>query len=334
MDTLPFDYLVKLCSDFYSESEIDSAKEIVSKLGPTEKRYPRRKGQYKKVSTMQDILRIMPELKTSLIPVYVARDLGNLPPLSYEHFDVSKLLHDIEVVRNEVNLIKFSIPSIPSNILELRPSTSSVQNNDNPKNSSTERVQSCLTSERNISGAKSVSAENNTSSSKTSRNKDTASDVKDTEASTRILNGILNGKPSVKTNVVTNAQSQVESIKNDSVVQEDQPWTVVTTRRTQKKLPFVSGTAKSVVGGLQIARKTPRRKCLGIFVSRLHEESTADQVKDHVMQKSNLNIKVKKLETKFKTYSSFLVETDFKHVHSLLVPDFWPEGALIKHYYE
>ena len=209
----------------------------------------------------------------------------------------------------------------------MRPSTSSMQNNDNPNNSSTERVQSLFTSESNISGAKRVSAENNTSSSKTSRNKGTASD---TEASTRTLNG----KPSVKTNVVTNAQPQAESIKNNSVVQEDQPWAVVTNRRSRKKLPFVSGTAKGVVGGLQTVRKTPKIKCLGIFVSMLHEEITADQVKDHVLQKSNLNIKVKKLETKFKTYSSFIVETDFKHVHSLLVPDFWPEGALIKRYYE
>ena len=57
-------------------------------------------------------------------------------------------------------------------------------------------------------------------------------------------------------------------------------------------------------------------------------------MKDHVVQKSNLNIKVKKLETKFKTYSSFLVQTDFKYVQSLPVLDIWPEGTLIKCYYE
>ena len=69
-------------------------------------------------------------------------------------------------------------------------------------------------------------------------------------------------------------------------------------------------------------------------MSRLHQETNADQVKDHVVQKSNLNIEVKKLETKLKTYSSFLVKTDFKYVQSLLVPDIWPEGTLIKCYYE
>ena len=36
---------------------------------------------------------------------------GNLPPLSYDHFDVSKLLRDLEIVRNEVNFIKYCIPS-------------------------------------------------------------------------------------------------------------------------------------------------------------------------------------------------------------------------------
>ena len=156
------------------------------------------------------------------------------------------------------------------------------------------------------------------------------SDAKDTDTPTRTLNG----QPSGINKVVTNVQPQVESNNNDNVGQEDQPWTVVTNRRIKKKLPFVSGTAKGVVGGLQTARKTPRRKCLGIFVSRLHQETTADQVKDHVVQKSHLNIEVKKLETKFKTYSSILVKTDFKYVQSLLVPDIWPEGTLIKRYYE
>ena len=74
MDTL----ISELCSDFYSDSEIDPAKDIVSKLGPTEKRYPRRKGQNTKVSTIQDILHIMLELETD--SSMCCKGLGKYPP--------------------------------------------------------------------------------------------------------------------------------------------------------------------------------------------------------------------------------------------------------------
>ena len=109
MDTLSFDYIVKLCSDSYGDAEIECAKNVTQNLGSTDKRYPKRKGQNKKVANMQDILHILLELETTRIPVFVARDLNNLPPLSFEHFDISKLLHDLETVRNEVSLLKFNM---------------------------------------------------------------------------------------------------------------------------------------------------------------------------------------------------------------------------------
>ena len=38
--------------------------------------------------------------------------------------------------------------------------------------------------------------------------------------------------------------------------------------------------------------------------------------------------------TKYDTYSSFFIGTDYKHVKNLLAPDIWLQGALIKRYYE
>ena len=328
MDTLPFDYLVKLCSDFYSESEIDAAKEIISKLGPTDKRYPKRKGQNKKVTTVQDILRIMLELETNLIPVFVARDLGNLTPLSYEHFDVSKLLHDIEVVRNEVNLIKFSIPSLPLGTTETRHGGQ----NANPKIPNTDSTQPLSVTQTNKNAPNTVIQGNkNSDPAKTINNEGLVVKAQDKGTSRTEKE-----QPRESKKVDTNVQPQMESTNNASSaeLEDGQPWTIVTNKRVKKKPPFISGTAKGVAGGLQVATKPPRRKCIGIFVSRLHCETTAEQVKDHVLQKLDTNFKIKKLETKFKTYSSFLVETGLKHVQSLLDPDIWPEGTLIKRYYE
>lgn len=48
----------------------------------------------------------MLQLETALIPTFLARDLTNLSPLSYNNFDMSRILKDIETLRNESNLVK------------------------------------------------------------------------------------------------------------------------------------------------------------------------------------------------------------------------------------
>ena len=80
--------------------------------------------------------------------------------------------------------------------------------------------------------------------------------------------------------------------------------------------------------------KQAKRKCLGIFVSRLHPNTTKSQVKEHIFKKLDFPIETEKLQTKFETYASFLVKVKFDHLQNLLVPDIWPQGALIRKYYE
>ncbi|KAL0896224.1 hypothetical protein ABMA27_012163 [Loxostege sticticalis] len=47
-----------------------------------------------------------------IIPVFVARDLEKLPPITFDHLDVSKLLKDLALVQSELKLIKSSYVTI------------------------------------------------------------------------------------------------------------------------------------------------------------------------------------------------------------------------------
>ena len=101
MDVMTQDLLVKLCTDFYGKGEIDNAKKLVYakcnalNLDIALPRFVKRQGPKKKQSDVLDIIGLCHEVGSKL-PVFVARDLSNLPPVSANSFDVASLMRDIE----------------------------------------------------------------------------------------------------------------------------------------------------------------------------------------------------------------------------------------------
>ena len=101
MDVMTQDLLVKLCTDFYGKGVIDNAKKLVyakcnaMNLDIALPRFVKRQGPKKKQSDVLDIIGLCHEVGSKL-PVFVARDLSNLPPVSVNSFDVASLMRDIE----------------------------------------------------------------------------------------------------------------------------------------------------------------------------------------------------------------------------------------------
>ncbi len=82
------------------------AKKTLFNLDVVEKRLIRRKGNNKKTSDAQDMLNVLIEISVPDLPLFVARDLANMPPLSVNHFDISKFARDIDILRTELLLFK------------------------------------------------------------------------------------------------------------------------------------------------------------------------------------------------------------------------------------
>ncbi|XP_028164853.1 uncharacterized protein LOC114355983 [Ostrinia furnacalis] len=57
---------------------------------------------------MEDIVSLFKGEDPEVIPVFVARDLEKLPPVTFDHLDVTKLLKDLLIVQKEINDIKMS----------------------------------------------------------------------------------------------------------------------------------------------------------------------------------------------------------------------------------
>jgi len=96
------DDIVKLCTDFYKEDEILTAKSLLERS--LDRRLPKRKNSDKCRSTMEDLVKACLD-PSSVLPVYFATDLKRLPPVDAMHCDVSAILAELHSLRAEVRTV-------------------------------------------------------------------------------------------------------------------------------------------------------------------------------------------------------------------------------------
>jgi hypothetical protein len=123
-NVLPLDDIVKICTDFYKEEEVLAAKELIERAVPD--RLPKRKGNDKRKSTVEDIVRICLQ-PTVTLPTYYAVDISRLPPVSATHCDLSAILAELQALRHEVREVtdlRNEVESLKHQVAQLKVSTS------------------------------------------------------------------------------------------------------------------------------------------------------------------------------------------------------------------
>lgn len=116
MDTLDVESLVRLCSETYSENDTKVSKDLVFGLLHNEsdstKLINRRNSKLSesiKVKNIRDILQLLQEKGTADLPQFVALDLGNLPPITFDHIDVTALLSQIENTKTKIDILQSAV---------------------------------------------------------------------------------------------------------------------------------------------------------------------------------------------------------------------------------
>eukprot|EP00058_Branchiostoma_floridae_P016823 XP_002602311.1 hypothetical protein BRAFLDRAFT_127318 [Branchiostoma floridae] len=105
MDTLPFDIITKLCTETYMEEEIETAKRLVFDTCKPDERYIKRKGADKSTANMEDIQRVLHSTAPPSLPTFVSATL-HLPAVNLEHVDISVCMQELQIVRQEMKLIR------------------------------------------------------------------------------------------------------------------------------------------------------------------------------------------------------------------------------------
>ena len=93
---MPFDMLVKIASEFYTDDEIVEAKACLYETCATDARNHSRKGPNKRISNVTDMINVIQETEPDFLPVYAACDLGRLPPLDLNSVDISGMSQELK----------------------------------------------------------------------------------------------------------------------------------------------------------------------------------------------------------------------------------------------
>lgn len=105
--------LSTVCETVFTEEEIEVAKALLFESVPTatQRKIVRRKdGKTKR--NIEDIICFFKEVDPDCIPIFVARDLQKLPPISIDHIDAVSMMKDIVKLRNDIGIIKENYATI------------------------------------------------------------------------------------------------------------------------------------------------------------------------------------------------------------------------------
>lgn len=104
VDVMDEESLVRICSTAFSELEIEQAKNLLFDSMSKQKKTRKRAG--KTARNIDDIICLIKEIDPNELPVFVARDLQKLPPVTFDHVDVTRLLKDIIVIQKDLREIQ------------------------------------------------------------------------------------------------------------------------------------------------------------------------------------------------------------------------------------
>lgn len=98
--------LTRILLSSFSNDEITEAKNLLFESVKTSKRKITRRKEGKTNRNLEDIMALFKEIDPEDLPIFVARDLQRLPPVCFDHVDVTKLLKDILLLQKELRCVK------------------------------------------------------------------------------------------------------------------------------------------------------------------------------------------------------------------------------------
>lgn len=104
LDFMDEESIHQLCTSSFSNEDVMKAKNLLFESIPTGKRMPlRRKAGKKRMSKdLDDMIALMKSADPAIFPIFVAKELHRLPPVTFDHVDVTRLLRDILCLKNQL----------------------------------------------------------------------------------------------------------------------------------------------------------------------------------------------------------------------------------------
>lgn len=114
VDVMDQESLVRICVSSFDVEEVEKSKKLLFDSISTDiKNIKRKKKNDGKIQRdLEDILTVIKSTDPEKIPVFVAKELHRLPPVTFDHVDVTSLLKDISLLKSQLDHIKNNYATI------------------------------------------------------------------------------------------------------------------------------------------------------------------------------------------------------------------------------
>ena len=339
--------IIRLCISSFKSEDVDKAKTLLFEFVPTEMgRKITRKGENKTEKDLQDIIKVLKECEPKIFPKFVACDLTKLPPISFDHIDVSKFLTDIRVMQEELNTVKQQIlnkcdeQTLKLNIEELRSEfyqKNIVNNAQNPLVSSNdERARGV--NELQLPASLVARRSELTRTSDESEKEIFVPHAYTSEPALMPTNANANPTYASRAAAVPKRPVSLPSkLINKQIVEysnnnndDANEWIDVVHKKKRNKYQGNIGIASGISNAFKSADvKIP------LYISNVDKSTNIQDISEYIKGKTQEKVTVEKISMKLeKPYCSYKVFVSRSKLDLYLNNNIWPEGIMFRRFVE
>lgn len=364
-DVMDNESLIRICVSAFSEEEIDEAKKLLFTTTKTGKKCISRRKE-KKQKDLDDMIYIFKTIDPDLLPIFVAYDLHKLPPVSFDHVDVTKLLKDLLVLRADITDIKsnyvtksyledvnkqmiinrVSSPFLNSNINMNRRGgynlnsgpiglshTLTAESNEHDVTTADVDRSSCLS--ENCASGSPVDTEALKHRSLVRTHEVAVSDVSSCHnvSVTPVNENVLEDTNITKTSIVEQAKplTMAAMVRNGEWKKSkvDDDWTQVQRRKLRNRIE--SRTGRAVSTGFEKFKASESK--IPLFISNVNKETTEKDICEYIQRMTQEYVTLEKIHMKKqKSYDAYKLFVSTSKLSSFLEDNLWPEGVIFRRF--
>lgn len=339
IDTIDELSIVQICASNFTDAELESGKNLL--FDAIGQKAIQRKGEDKNKKNIRDVIKLLKETDPLLQPTFVARNLNRLPPVTFDHIDVSRLLKDMVILKTELQKLRDDSVSkkemtelrsvISSEILQCRNKCKENQHKLNSQRNNVEIPMTTRPASRRRRNSKNHTEEGRSDRSvgrTTATVSSAAAGGGDPSSRERAhsdsIEALLSPAPTYRDIIQQRAPVQTNMNSTLCSNKDADGFTIVSRGKRPKnvnKRGTALGMSKLLVAEMPCA----------IYLSRLKKETNVNDIKEYITSMGEECIDVQLLTQKHETnFSSYKVIISKQKIPKFLKDDFWPAGIIFR----
>ncbi|CAH2085982.1 unnamed protein product [Euphydryas editha] len=347
----------RICSNSFSAEEVAEAKNLLFESIPTTVRRVTRKGEGKSIRDLEDIICLFKETDPDITPIFVARNLNKLPPVTFDYVDASKLLKDINLLQRDLKLVqdtyvpKNEFSQLKTELENLK--TASLVNNFNIN---LRRRGAFMLNESEVdSGPMGIHFSENGESPDTEKQKSPniskkAVELKNCTKRSMLTDGAVptrsncNDSPSQplpelplsmraidvgdQLSATTKKDVQQTSVSEENVKKGNE-WIIVTNKRKKNSNRY----GNKIGSAIQTSNFKSADLKVPIFITNVHKDTKPESISEYVYKQTNEKISLIKIsQRKERGYNAFKIFVPRHKLYMFLNEKLWPEGIIFRRF--